>query len=451
MSYVPLTQSEKGEMLRSIGASRTEDLFASIPKRALLTKALRIPPALSEMEVMRLMERLASLNRPGKALFLGAGAYRHFVPAAVDQLLLRGEFFTAYTPYQAEVSQGSLQAIYEYQTLICQLTGMDLANASVYDGATATAEAAVMACLITGRSEIAVSEAVHPHYREVLSTYGRGGRFSVRTIPVPEGKTDGAALAGALSEKTAALIVQSPNVFGVVEDLKALSEKSHASGALSVAVVCEATSLGILTPPGELGADIVAGEGQGFGNPLSFGGPHLGFLATKKEHTHSIPGRLVGQTVDSEGKRGYILTLQAREQHIRRERATSNICTSQQLNALACAIHLALVGPHLGHIAELNFQKAQYAMKALSAAGVRILFPTHPHYNEFVALVPDAAAVHKALAKKGIIAGVPLATFLKERPDLRDGLLLCVTEMNTREEIDALAEAIGKLAGGVRP
>lgn len=443
MEYVPHTDEERKEMLSSIGVKAVKELFSDIPQEAQLKKKLNIPQGLSELEVTRHLKGLAEMNRPGRSIFLGAGAYRHFVPAAVDQLLLRGEFLTAYTPYQAEASQGNLQAIYEYQTFICQLTGMDLANASVYDGATATAESAIMACNLTDRSQVVVSEAVHPQYREVLATYGRGGKFTLKTVAAKDGSTDAAAMREAVSERTAAVIVQSPNFFGVIEDMQEIAALSHEKKALLIATVAEATSLGILTPPGELGADIVAGEAQSFGNPLNFGGPHLGFIATRDEHVHAIPGRLVGETVDAEGKRGYILTLQAREQHIRRERATSNICTSQQLNALACAIHLALLGPHLKGLAELNLQKAHYCSTALEKAGCTIPYSRLPHYNEFVVTVPGAKKIHANLAKQGIIAGIPIGELYPQHAELKDALLLCVTELNTREEIDELVRALG--------
>ncbi len=442
MEYVPLTKEERKSMLKSIRVKQIKDLFRDIPRSKRLSRDLHIPKGLSEQEVTKLLQKIAEQNEPGDVLFLGAGAYRHFIPAAVDQMLLRGEFLTAYTPYQAEASQGNLQGIYEFQTLICQLTGMDLANASVYDGATATAEAAIMACNITDKPEIIISEAVHPHYREVLGTYGRGGKFVLKTVPVSKGRTDAETLAESISKHTAAVLIQSPNFFGVVEDLKALGKISRSRKALFIPIVTEATSLGIIKSPGEFGADIVAGECQSFGNPLNFGGPYCGFMATKDEYRHHIPGRLVGETVDTEGKRGYVLTLQAREQHIRRERAKSNICTSQQLNALACAIHLALLGPHLSELAELNLQKAFYARKALKRAGLGIPFGNQPHYNEFVVRVKNAKRVHARLAEHGIIAGIPLED---DYPFMKDCLLLCVTEMNTREEIDAL---VSMLRGG---
>ena len=442
MEYVPTTEQEREEMLRSIGEKSVGDLFKDIPQEIQLKKGLKIPKGLSELEVTRLLQELSQLNKPGRSIFLGAGAYRHFVPAAVDQLLLRGEFLTAYTPYQAEVSQGSLQAMYEFQTFICQLTGMDLANASVYDGATAMAESAIMACNITGRQELLVSEAVHPHYREVLMTYARGGKFNIKTIPMKGGQTDKKALAHELSERTAAVILQSPNFFGVIEDARRSAERAHEKNALFISVVAEATSLGILTPPGEVGADIAVGETQSFGNSLNFGGPFVGFMAARQELMRYIPGRLIGETHDGDGKRGYLLTLQAREQHIRRDKATSNICTSQQLNALACAIHLALLGPNLKELAELNLQKAYYTRTALKKAGLTIPHSKLSHYNEFVVTVPNAKNVHAKLAKQGIIAGLPLEELYPQHPELKDALLLCVTELNTKEEIDELVSSL---------
>lgn len=442
MEYVPHTDEEREKMLGSIGANGAKELFSDIPQEAQLKTKLDIPKGLSELEVTRLLKGLAEMNRPGRSIFIGAGAYRHFVPAAVDQMLLRGEFLTAYTPYQAEASQGNLQAIYEFQTLICQLTGMDLANASVYDGATAAAEAAIMACNITDKPEIIVSEALHPHYREVLATYGREGKFVLKTVPAAMGRTDADVLAESLSPDTAGVIIQSPSFFGVVEDMAALGRIAKSRKALFIPVIVEATSLGILKSPGELGADIAVGECQGLGNSLSYGGPYCGFMAARKEHMHRIPGRLVGETVDAGGKRGYILTLQAREQHIRRERAASNICTSQQLNALACAIHLALLGPHLRGLAELNLQKARYCRTALEKAGFTVPYSTLPHYNEFVVTVPDAEKAHKRLAEEGIIAGIPIGEFYPRHAELRDAVLLCVTELNTREEIDELVRGL---------
>ena len=442
MAYAALTPDDRKAMLAELRLASIGALFKDIPEKVRLRSPLGIPEGLSEQEVSTLLSGIAGTNRLPRLSFLGAGAYRHYIPAAVDQLLLRGEFFTAYTPYQAEASQGSLQAIFEFQTLICQLTGMDLANASVYDGATALAEAAVMAAGITSKKDILVSDAVHPHYRQVLKTYARGGRLVIRELPSQEGGTDPAGTQ-AIGSDTAAVIVQSPNFFGVVEDYRALADDAHRKGALLIALSCEATSLGILKPAGEMGADIAVGEAQSFGSPLSFGGPHCGFMATREEHMRHIPGRLVGQTLDSEGKRGFTLTLQAREQHIRREKATSNICTSQQLNALACAIHLALLGPNLRELAELNLQKAAYARKALSTMRVRIPHEDRPHYNEFIALIPDAGRAHASLAERDVIAGLPLKALYPDRKELRDALLLCVTEMNSREEIDELASLLG--------
>ena len=440
MAYAALTPDDRKAMLAELRLASIGALFKDIPEKVRLRSPLGIPEGLSEQEVSTLLSGIAGTNRLPRLSFLGAGAYRHYIPAAVDQLLLRGEFFTAYTPYQAEASQGSLQAIFEFQTLICQLTGMDLANASVYDGATALAEAAVMAAGITSKKDILVSDAVHPHYRQVLKTYARGGRLVIRELPSQEGGTDPAGTQ-AIGSDTAAVIVQSPNFFGVVEDYRALADDAHRKGALLIALSCEATSLGILKPAGEMGADIAVGEAQSFGSPLSFGGPHCGFMATREEHMRHIPGRLVGQPLDSEGKRGFTLTLQAREQHIRREKATSNICTNVTLCALQSVVYMSLLGRGgVKELAQLNFDKAEFMRQLLSKIkGVEVK-RSAPTFNEFTVCLPrDASSVVAAMIERGFAAGFPVGRYYK---NMENYLIIAVTEKRTKEEMVKFAESL---------
>ena len=371
MSYLSLSDKDKKEMLARTGVGATDDLFCCIPEAVRLKRALDLPAAQSELELVRTMEAIGRKNDYSRHLsFLGGGAYEHFIPTVVDYLSSRGEFVSPYTPYQPEVSQGTLQIIFEYQTLVCQLTGLDIANASLYDGSTGTAEAVLMAQRVTSRNKVVLARSLHPQYREVVRTYIKN--LGVEAVEVgygPDGRIDEDALGRALDDKTAAVVCQSPNFFGVVEDIQALSDAAHGVKALSVAIVAEAVSLGMLEAPGKRGADIVAGEGQSLGIPLSFGGPYLGFMACKKEFLRQMPGRVAGQTLDREGRRGFVLTLATREQHIRRERATSNICTNQALCALRATIFMETLGKQgLRELAWQNAQKAAYAADKLAAA-----------------------------------------------------------------------------------
>lgn len=446
MRYIPNTDADCRAMLQAIGVQTVGELFAAIPKKVRVKGNLKLPPALSETELLRHMRGLAGNNADVDRYtsYLGAGAYNHFTPALLNHLILRGEFFTAYTPYQPEVSQGTLQAIYEYQSSICLLTGMEVANASMYDGGSATAEAALMAHRINGREEILLSRALHPEYRQVVETYT--SRLGMRIVEVPfdkTGATDAAAARARLTKKTSCLILQNPNFFGVVEELDAFAKPTHDQEALYVVAVPEPISLGILKPPGEAGADIVVGEGQALGNGLSFGGPYLGFFATRERYMRGMPGRLIGETEDREGRRGYVLTLSTREQHIRRERATSNICTNEGLCALAAAIFMTTMGRQgLREMALLNLRKAHFARERVAKVrGFGLKFPG-PTFNEFVVASKRRAPreVNRALLKRGIIGGLPLGRFY---PELKDCLLFCVTEQISRKEIEGLCKALG--------
>lgn len=444
--YIPATDAERQEMLRVIGVPSVDSLFADIPAAVRLNRPLNLPPALSDPEVVAYLRALAERNThsDNAACFLGAGAYDHYVPSVVWALAGRGEFLTAYTPYQAELMQGELQAGYEYQSMLCELTGMDVANASMYDGASATAEAAVMAKDLTRRGEVIVSTAVHPEYRQVLRTYTSPLGISIKEVSHRGGVSEVDDFARAITSSTAAIIVQHPNFFGRLEDGSALAELAHRHGALLVCAIAEPLSLGILRPPGDWGADIVAGEGQPLGNHLNFGGPFLGMMATRQEFVRRIPGRLVGATVDTEGRRGFVLTLQTREQHIRREKASSNICTNEALLTLAAAIYLAALGKQgLRKVAELNLQKAAYAKEAIAGLrGYRLAFEG-PTFHEFVVRTPVAPEeINRRLRRHRIIGGAALGRWY---PDLKDGWLLCVTEQRTREEIDRLTSALEEM------
>ncbi len=445
MRYIPNTDADCRQMLDAIGVRSVADLFADIPAAVRLKRPLRIPPALSEADLAKYMGGLAAKNADVNrySSFLGAGCYNHFSPAIIGHLISRGEFLTAYTPYQPEISQGTLQAMYEYQTLICQLTGMEVSNASMYEGASATAEGILMAHRVTGRNEVVVARSVHPEYRQVTHTYAQQINLSFKEVPfTPAGTADLKQTKGLLTDKTACLVVQNPNFFGVVEDLTELAAAAHAVGALLVVAVPEPVSLGILKPPGESGADIVAGEGQALGVPMSYGGPYLGFFATQEKFIRQMPGRLVGATQDREGRTGYVLTLATREQHIRREKATSNICTSEALIALIATIYMQTLGRNgLREVALQNLRKASYAKEKLAkvkGCGLRFSGPT---FNEFVLQMKKRPAdALKGLLKKQIIGGLELGRFY---PELKDCLLVCVTEQNSREEVDALAKAMG--------
>ncbi len=443
MSYLSLSDNDKKEMLARVGVGSVDDLFCCIPDSVRLRRPLDLPPALTEIELVRTIEGIGRKNAyAGHLSFLGGGAYEHFIPAVVDYLSSRGEFVSPYTPYQPEVSQGTLQIIFEFQTLVCQLAGLDIANASLYDGSTGTAEAVLMAQRVTGRDKVLLARSLHPQFREVVRTFIKNlGIEAVEVGYGPDGRIDPAALAGLLDARTAAVVHQSPNFFGVVEDVRALSEAAHGAKALSVAIVAEAVSLGLLEAPGRLGADIVTGEAQSLGVPLSFGGPYLGFLATKKEFLRQMPGRVAGQTVDKEGRRGFVLTLSTREQHIRRERATSNICTNQALCALRATIFMETLGKRgLRELAWQNVQKAAYAADRLAAVpGVKRRF-SGPVFNEFVVELPKPwPAVEASLRAKGIIGGYGLEAAY---PELKGAALVTVTEMRTKDQIDRLARSL---------
>ncbi len=440
MDYVPHSIDDQKEMMGAIGIDSLEELFADIPEKFRLKGLLDLPPALSEQETCSLMSGLAEENRIPSLTLTGAGAYHHYIPAVVGHIISRSEFYTAYTPYQAEISQGILQAIYEYQTMIAKLTGTKVANASMYDGATAMAEAAVLAARTSGRKGIVIARSVHPEYRQVLSTYCWANGYNLVEIPYGStGQTDADALRGAIGDTTAAVIVQSPNFFGVIEDVSLLSSVAHGVGSLLVAGFTDATSLGILRPAGELGADFVVGEGQAFGNPLNFGGPYLGIFASTEAFLRKIPGRLSGATVDKEGTRAFALTLQTREQHIRREKATSNICSNEALCALAAAVYLVCLGKNLRTLAELNLRKAHYLReRLLTLPGWEAFFPG-PFYNEFVVRCPDPAAVNRKLEASGILGGFVLS---QDYPELEHALLLCATETLRKEDIERVLSII---------
>ncbi len=441
MRYIPNSPEERKEMLGLLGLSNAGELFRSIPADVQLGRELKITDPLAEPEVIAAMEEMAARNHAAvKPSFLGAGVYSHFSPTIVDHLIQRSEFFTSYTPYQPEISQGTLQYIFEFQTLICQLTGMEVANASMYDGSTSMAEAYVMAQRVTRRDKIVVATSVHPEYREVARTYTQHGDAEIVEVSFDEA-TGRLADTSALDDKTAALVVQSPNYFGCIEDLQALADAAHAVGALFIVVVTEAISFGLLKSPGSCGADIVVGEGQSFGIPMSFGGPHLGLFATKDKFVRQMPGRLCGLAYDKNGNRGFTLTLSTREQHIRREKATSNICTNQGLIALAATIYMEAMGKKgLQEVAEQNAQKAAYAKNAIAALdGYSIPFSA-PTFNEFVVLGPKPAAeILESVREKGIIGGLGLSKYYSGR---ENEFLVCVTETGSKKNIDALVAAL---------
>ena len=440
MDYIPHTPEDIRRMMNAVGIASVEDLFEDIPERYRLKRLLDLPLPRSEQEVTRLMKDYADRNVVSPVILKGAGAYHHFIPAVVGHVISRSEFYTAYTPYQAEISQGILQAIYEYQTMIAGLTGMRVANASMYDGASAMAEAAVLAAKTLNRNRIAVVRSVHPEYRQVVRTYAWSNGYEVAEVPYgPNGQLDRKALADGVDSNTAAVLLQSPNFFGVVEDTAAIASIVHGQGALLVSGFTEATSLGILKPAGEMGADFVVGEGQAFGNPLNYGGPYLGIFSATEKFLRKIPGRLAGATVDQEGKRGYVLTLQTREQHIRRERATSNICSNEALCALAAAVYLVSLGKNLKKLAALNVHKTQYLMKRLlQIPGWEPIF-SGPVYNEFAVHCPDPQVANGKLQREGIVGGYELA---KDYPEWKDGILFCATEMLTKEDMDRAAEIL---------
>ena len=430
-------------MLHQVGLNSADELFDSIPRDLRLTRSLNTTPALSEIELLAGFEQLATRN-PGaqRTSFLGAGAYQHYIPTIVDHIISRSEFFTAYTPYQPEISQGTLQAIFEFQTLVCQLTGMEVANASMYDGSTALAEAVLMAERVTKRSKVIACGAIHPEYLEVITTYVQHAGIELLHAPIDTKTGQTSTALDLLDDKTAALVVQSPNFFGCIEDVAALAEKAHAVGALLIVTVTEAISLGLLRSPGACGADIVVAEGQSFGVPLSFGGPYVGLFATREKYARQIPGRLVGEAYDKEGRRGFVLTLATREQHIRREKATSNICTNEGLIALATTVYLETMGRRgLQEAAAQCAQKAAYAANRIGGLEGFSVPYTGPRFNEFVVRAPvDARQLLARLASESnITGGLPLSRYYPDRPN---EFLVCVTEINSRAQIDALIDGL---------
>ncbi len=447
MVFSPHTPEDRAQMLEAIGVESVERLFDVIPAHYRFPE-LRLPPALAEADVYRELFDLARQNRETTTTptFLGAGSYNHYVPAVVQQILWRGEFYTAYTPYQPEVSQGTLQAIYEFQSLVCLLTGMEVANASMYDGATALAEGALLcASPPKGRTKIVVAGTVHPHYRSVLRTYTLGLPVTVRELPTPPSlRTTVADIESELDESTACVVVQYPNFFGRIDDLQPLAERVQAVGARLV-VSSYPIALGLLRPPGQLGADVVTGEGQCLGIPQSFGGPALGLLAARMELVRHLPGRLIGATIDREGKRGFVMVLQTREQHIRREKATSNICTNQGLMALAATVYLSALGKRgLRQVAALCYHKAHYLAERIAALPGWELVGEGSFFNEFAVRCPtDPHEVNERLLERGIIGGLPLGQF---DANLHDVMLLCATELTRREDMDRLVAALAEIS-----
>ena len=447
MRYLPLTEGDRREMLAAIGAPSVDALFRDVPEHARLPGPIEgLPMHMGELEVERTLSAMAAKNVPAGSVpfFLGAGAYRHHVPASVDHLLLRGEFLTSYTPYQPEVSQGTLQYLFEFQTQVALLTGMDVANASMYDGATACAEAVLMANRVTRRTKAILSGGLHPHYRAVTETTAGVLGFDIQSAPFdPKGTEDLVAL---IDDRTACVVVQNPTLYGHVADLSDLAAACHAKGALLVVAVAEVVSLGLMTPPGEMGADIVVAEGQSIGNGLNFGGPYVGLFATREKFVRQMPGRLCGQTVDADGRRGFVLTLSTREQHIRREKATSNICTNSGLCALAFTIHLSLLGEEgLKGLARLNHAKAvQLAGKLKAVKGVELL--NDGFFNEFTLRLPKPAAeIVQKLADRKILAGVPVSRFHPEDGESANLLLVAVTETVTEADMDALVAGLNEV------
>ena len=445
MSYIPNTAEDQKQMLGLIGIASVDELFNAIPDQLRIKSDLDIPGRLDQISLAKRMQTLARKNADAESYptFLGAGVYDHYVPPTVAAITGRSEFYTSYTPYQPEVSQGTLQSIFEFQSLICGLSGMDIANASMYDGASALAEAAIMAGELTGRGTILVPDTVDPRFRDVITTYLRHMKMHVEVVPTTGGRLDEAALEGALSSDSAALILQHPNFFGNLEEAAALGRQAQEAGALFV-VSYDPISLGLLTPPGEYDADIAVADGQSLGCPMGFGGPLLGLFGCKQKYLRRIPGRLVGQTTDVDGKRAFVMTLRTREQDIRRERATSNICTNVALYALAASVYLATMGKAgLRQVAELCVQKAHYAAAEIAALpGFALAFPDAPFFKEFAVRCPrPPVEINEYLFSKGVIGGLPLTG------ELSDSLLICVTEQRTRADIDQLVALLGEAAG----
>ncbi len=444
MRYIPHTEEDVRQMLATIGVQTIEDLFEEVPAALRLDREMELPDPLSEGELIRELQELSSANATSSDYlsFLGGGAYNHFIPSVIDMLISRSEFYTAYTPYQPEISQGTLQAIFEYQTLICQLTGMDVSNASMYDGASACAEAVLMAARATRRKKILLAGSLHPEYRETVATYCRYLEMELIEVAyLADGRIDQKALEKVLDDKTAALVVGYPNFFGVIENLSELADTVHGCGALLVTAVPEPIALGLLKAPGECGGDIVVGEGQSFGMPVSFGGPGVGFFAAKQKTVRSMPGRLVGATTDKDGKNGFVLTLATREQHIRREKATSNICSNQGMCALMANMYLCLLGKNgIREVAEQNLAKAEYAKKAIAALpGFTIPFSA-PTFNEFVVSYDgDLGSLMQKLEVEKILGGIAMDHFFADMPS---SFLVCTTEQHRKEDIDRLVDAL---------
>src|SRR5579872_100991 len=439
--YLPKSQADREAMLKTIGARSIDDLFAPIPVEYRLKRDLKVPRMMAESEIVDWFRERSRENGDGYASFLGAGAYSHYRPVIIDSLISRGEFLTAYTPYQAEVSQGTLQSIFEFQTMICELTGMEVANASMYDGSTAATEAVLMASRVTGRNGVVVARSVHPEYREVLKTYATHQEMPLTEVGFAEsGRVDIKALERTVTDQTACVLIQSPNFFGTIEDVAAVAEIAHKSGALLVVAIAEAVSLGIVEPPRE--ADIIAMEAQSFGVPLGFGGPYCGVIATREKFVRQMPGRLVGQTVDSHGRRGFVLTLATREQHIRREKATSNICTNQALIALMVNIFMNVYGKvGLKELAKQNLAKAVYAAGQFAKHG-KVLFDKTPRFNEFVIQTSEAPnAINSRILGHKIVGGLPLKKFY---PELGNASLWCCTELTPRTMIDTAAGVVAE-------
>ncbi len=447
MPFTYNTPEDEQAMLEAIGASSVAELFANIPSSLRLNRPLDIPPAMGELELTQHLQALAAKNEHvgQKVCFLGGGSYDHFVPAVVDAIASRGEFYTSYTPYQPEVSQGNLQVMFEYQTLICQLTGMDVSNASLYDGGSAAAEAVLLCMSVTKRKKVVTTSSVHPEYREIIETYLAFLDAELVIVGAPDGTVSLDQIDQAVDEHTACVLLQQPNFFGCVEDVERVAELAHARGALMV-VACDPISLGLLKRPGDVGADVIVAEGQSLGTPMQFGGPYLGIMACREEFVRRMPGRIAGQTVDRRGKRCWVLTLQTREQHIRREKATSNICTNQGLFALRTAIYLSALGPHgLREVAELCLQKAHYAVDQIVADDRFELAFTRPVFKEFV-IRDRKGGVRELLAEcseAGVLAGLPLQRWY---PDLADCFLVTVTEKRTKQEIDTLADCLTRVS-----
>lgn len=436
MRYLPHTEAEISEMLKTAGAPNLDGLFSSIPNGLRLKRELNLPKPMSEAELAGHLNSLGKKNKTDFISFLGAGAYRHFTPAAVSMITGRSEFITPYTPYQPEISQGTLQTVFEYQSMICRLFAMDISNASHYDGATSTAEAALLAVRSTKRKKLLVSDALHPEYRATMETILRPSAVEFVTVPhTQEGTIDRNKLKTLCNKEVAGLIVSYPNFFGVVDELADMADLIHDAGGVFVVSVPEPTSMGIVEAPGNLGADIVCAEGQAFGCGVNFGGPYLGIFAAKEKFLRQVPGRIVGQTVDSDGRRGFVLTFATREQHIRREKATSNICSNEALCATTAAVYLSLLGKEgLCRLAEVNYARAEYAKSLARKKGLKIRF-AGPTFNEFVLDVDSAESVLKKLEQNGVFGGVALGRWY---PQYKDCILVCVTEMNAREEIEKL-------------